>query len=630
MKASDSGLLWTFVCEALQVDARLMRGCVLDCEDSEDMSRNDVVVAVDFGTTRTAYAITHQGMAEDDIEVGVPSGSNTTSTVYDAKTPSTILIDASSTKVLAYGYAAEERCAVKKDQGVMLFRYFKMELHNPSSQDPSVEALNGKSLRLSEVLAKALEYVKKDVVRKLNGNGLTVQATDIVWVITVPAIWNDWARQMMRAAAHAAGMTSEIHSQRLKLALEPECACVSVQMEKIQGVLSEPGQKLMILDCGGGTIDMTAHQVEAVDPLRLKELMAPAGGPFGGTQVDENFYRFFSDLIGNDRFETLKQTKAFLSLSRCWEDKKMTFTGQENEDDQWFAMLNIGEVVLSLDMAFEVEGLVANWNANNPSSKAEAFSLSILGLSFNLMMSFFEGPVERIVDKLNAAMTSPLSSAALKDISLVVIAGGFSRSPVLQKRVKENFDGKPVKVVVCRHPDLAIVKGAAAFGARPSVFESRKAKYTYGIGCSVVFDASKPLHEEYRGRKYVGMDGKVRLDIFDVHGRAGDDIPVGGKSKRRRYCAATDDQGEIVFSILISKDPDVFLWEDSGVQELGSWTLKVDMSVPFEERWYQVEYLFGETETVCKFYKESDPEVEVHDIEVKFPSDVHWAPPTSN
>ncbi|CAD7698479.1 unnamed protein product [Ostreobium quekettii] len=597
------------------------------------MSDNKVVVAVDFGTTRTAYATTQQGLAEDDIEVRVPAGASNLCT-YDSKTPSNVLIDMEGQKAIAYGFTAHERYWNKPDGDWLLFRWFKMKLHQSTTQDPMVKALNGRSLKLSVVLEKSLEYLKNDVVSTLNAQkGLGLSPEDIIWVVTVPAIWNDWAREMMRTAAFKAGMIQSQRSKNLKIALEPECACISVQMEKMQGVLTEVGQKLMILDCGGGTIDLTAHQVEATDPLGLKELMAPEGGPFGATKIDENFYKFFEDLIGPSRFQTLKQSRAYLALTRYWEDKKVSFHGNENEeDDEWLAALSIGDVVLSLNMCGEMEGLVSMWNARNPHRKAEALSDSSLGLTFELMMSFFEGPIKNIVDKVNAVMADPKNQAALKGLSFAVIAGGFGRSPVLQKRIRENFENSAVRVVVCRHPDLAIVKGAAAFGSRPNrFFESRVAKFTYGVGTSRVFDPTDSRHRQHEHCKYMGPDGKWRIDVFSVHGRAGDDIVVGSACGRQRYRPSLRDQDTITFRILATEAQDVFLQEESGVRVLGSWTVEVDMLDDYDERWFQVEFSFGETETVCRCFKEArgggeGPEVNVMDVE--FPSDIHWTAPT--
>lgn len=48
----------------------------------------------------------------------------------------------------------------------------------------------------------------------------------------------------------------------------------------------------MVLDCGGGTIDITSHLVESSDPLQLSELAEPCGGAWGSSIVDSRFKAF--------------------------------------------------------------------------------------------------------------------------------------------------------------------------------------------------------------------------------------------------------------------------------------------------------------------------------------------------
>lgn len=50
--------------------------------------------------------------------------------------------------------------------------------------------------------------------------------------------------------------------------------------------------QIMVLDCGGGTIDITSHLVESSDPLQLSELAEPCGGAWGSSIVDARFKAF--------------------------------------------------------------------------------------------------------------------------------------------------------------------------------------------------------------------------------------------------------------------------------------------------------------------------------------------------
>lgn len=583
-----------------------------------------VVVAVDLGTSRTAYATTHEGLEPEDIEVETPEGAGHVS-VHDSKTPTDVLFDGDGQCVLSYGWTAEQDYAAQIDGVGLFFRRFKMALHRPSSDDPTIAAANGKVLKLAMVLAKALEYVKNHATRKLNQRkGLCIAATDVTWVLTVPAIWNDWAKAMMRTAAYDAGLIPGKQSMNLLFALEPECVSISAQTDEALGYSWDIGQKILILDCGGGTVDITAHQIADTSPLRLEELITPDGGNLGATKVDDRFYEFFEELIGKDRFQRLRKAAAFLPLIRSWEDRKVTFTGREAErQDDWCSHMSIADALLELEICSEeLTKLVSHWNGQHPDKRVAVRGKAGLALSFNLMLSFFKEPVWKIVAKINSVISH---NQALEGLNYVVVAGGFGRSPILIDRLRQHFEGTATRVVVSRDPDLAVVKGAAAFAARRNIIKSRKAKYTYGVYMSVEYNPKIPLHKRHEASKYLEMNGKWCLAVFSIHGRIGDDISVDRKPWRQQYYPASKDQEVITFRVLVTKAASVFLYSEPGVRELCRCDLKVNTSLPMDQRFIEVEFSFSGTETMCRFYRHNGGEfVLAQEMDVKFPSDVHW------
>ena len=429
----------------------------------------------------------------------------------------------------------------------------------------------------------------------------------------------------MRRAAQDAGMILERQSGNLLFALEPECVCLSIQSEEALGLIWDVGQKLLILDCGGGTVDITAHEIAALEPLQLKELIVPNGGDLGATKVDDRFYAFFQELVGSRRFQKLRRAPAFLSLARNWEDRKVTFTGKDTEENsEGCAHISVGDVLLELEISRqEWAGLVSQWNSRHPDRPAMVRGRAGLAVSFNLMSSFFQEPVRRIVAKLRDVLSH--NKKPLKDLNYIVVAGGFARCPILIESLRENFNNRNTKVVVSRHPDLAIVKGAAAFGARTNVFKSRKAKYTYGVNIATLFDPSNSQHKLYANRTYLAYDGEWRLNVFDIHGRIGDDISAGRKPYRRVYHPLTEDCTSVRVRVLVTKSRKVFMQDEKGVEELCHCDLTVDMSLPFKQRMFQVEFSFTGTETTCQFYRFNGRNyVYAKHMNVVFPREVHW------
>lgn len=168
---------------------------------------------------------------------------------------------------------------------------------------------------LLHVMTKTIQHIKEEALLKLKSIlGDILDESRVSWVITVPAIWTEFAKHFMRKAAYLAGMIDTEDDLRLTLALEPEAAVASC-IHDMNPVLKLPNlTKFIMLDCGGGTIDITSHVIAsggvevgqspvATEPLALNELLAPRGGDWGSMRVDENFINYvIRPLLGDQLF----------------------------------------------------------------------------------------------------------------------------------------------------------------------------------------------------------------------------------------------------------------------------------------------------------------------------------------
>ena len=130
----------------------------------------------------------------------------------------------------------------------------------------------------------------------------------------------------MRRAAFEAGLIKEESSNRLELVLEPEAACIACEAEY---PALEDGDTFMMLDCGGGTVDITMHRVAQKSPLLLDEMRSPSGGPWGSTFIDAEFERFVEKLIGEELFRRFKPSSPWVEMMRAWEAVKVSFSPGE-------------------------------------------------------------------------------------------------------------------------------------------------------------------------------------------------------------------------------------------------------------------------------------------------------------
>jgi molecular chaperone DnaK (HSP70) len=173
-------------------------------------------------------------------------------------------------------------------------------------------------------VSKLLAFIKREALDRLaTQHGGRVDEGKIGWVITVPAIWDDEAKAFMRAAAKEAGMIDSAESQRLVLALEPEGAAIASMLDAPPATRAQfkVGERVMIIDCGGGTADITVSEIKSSEPLQLKEILPASGGPWGGTYVDVEMIRFVQQLLGQD-FARIDRA-SHIELLDNWEEVKV-------------------------------------------------------------------------------------------------------------------------------------------------------------------------------------------------------------------------------------------------------------------------------------------------------------------
>ena len=151
-----------------------------------------------------------------------------------------------------------------------------------------VAAVNGVTKPLKWVMSQVLKHLKHraelclSLPQNMNddpsGFGRPIPTDRVRWVLTIPAIWSESAKQFMRACAKAAGMADSADS--VTLLFEPEAAAIAVHSECEMDV----GDYYATLDCGGGTADLVWH--EYLGKFEVCECRAPTGGPWGSRCIE--------------------------------------------------------------------------------------------------------------------------------------------------------------------------------------------------------------------------------------------------------------------------------------------------------------------------------------------------------
>ena len=187
-------------------------------------------------------------------------------------------------------------------------------------------AANGKQFDASTVFVEAFKHIKSIVFDYIAGhakkNGIRNlkinDIYDIQWIVTIPAIWDDIAKNKMITWIKDAELIDDTIKNHCILKYEPDCASLSLQHQllnennqmndgnlfdldekvdnKVNDINDLIGKKYMIIDAGGGTVDIGCH--EFMENCSVKELHYPTGGPWGDICVDEAFENLLRCLLG--------------------------------------------------------------------------------------------------------------------------------------------------------------------------------------------------------------------------------------------------------------------------------------------------------------------------------------------
>ena len=324
----------------LEVREAVVASDCLFIEEEEEKSKFHACVGIDFGTDGTAYSYCQ---LKGDEKVFYSQSWDGKSKAAGYKTRTDVLlkqVDDGDYEVVMFGNDAERMYIAadgKSTEGLLFFSRFKMNLYDDTG-DSTFEikdkltatkstTADGKVMIDSEiVITKSLEYIKGIVLKELEKN-IAVSNPDLVqWVVTVPAIWSDKAKGVMRNCAVKAGLCSADDTDRqLEIAFEPDCGSLSAR-NCAEPALKE-GDSYLLLDLGGGTADISAHRI--LDEHSLEQIHYPTGGPYGSSYVDDAFFTMLSKIIGDENWAKWrsKYGKEFVKFKRDFRASKEEYKG---------------------------------------------------------------------------------------------------------------------------------------------------------------------------------------------------------------------------------------------------------------------------------------------------------------
>jgi hypothetical protein len=204
----------------------------------------------------------------------------------------------------------------KAKEDYLLFDYFKAGLQADErghvDRETKIRSTSGEERPLLLVLTQMFKLSHKYVMARLLQTGPDLTAADLLWVITVPAIWSPMAQALMREAA-LAGFGGGTTNEQIIIGLEPEAAALYCRAQHQNlghlyhtsptpiSTLLKPGVRFLVMDCGALTVDCTRLEVTASGAF--KEIGMASGGIWGGHCVEREMIRRLERIFGRRNFE---------------------------------------------------------------------------------------------------------------------------------------------------------------------------------------------------------------------------------------------------------------------------------------------------------------------------------------
>ncbi|KAI9140669.1 hypothetical protein BKA69DRAFT_1078124, partial [Paraphysoderma sedebokerense] len=501
------------------------------------------VVGVDFGTTYSGFAVIPiiKGEKADEklsfihtTPVCPKNWPDQPPNVHGIKTPTVSCYHKSTLEFDSWGFTAAKRTShdLYKIERVKLL----LEVRTPDHLRPELpEGLTVDQV-ITDYLKELNELCLDLIMETYRAPNLTID--DVVYCFTVPVNWSPASHRKLRQCALSAGLIRHERSENLIFCFEPEAAAMSCIKDKDVDV--QPGSNFLVVDCGGGTVDL--FQCQLGPNKDLEELTIGDGGFLGGVNTDIAFLNHLRDLLTPEGFEAAitspRCASGWANILAQWENRKRLFTGKESEIEEIFLPQNVLNEVAKVwdgDMPLGVaDGVVKltkqdmknffdpvvdqilrltrnqvlhvnSTNSNPVTLETNGFSNhrgSLDSFSFSNRRSsqnsttgspsqspaFLPTPdnspiPSSKVHSRNFSSHSASSSSSQKSLDTLFIVGGFGTNAYLRQKIMNDpiIQNNVKRIQAIPNPEIAVLKGAVWAGYYDTMIRTRKARKSIGV-----------------------------------------------------------------------------------------------------------------------------------------------------
>ena len=370
------------------------------------------IIGIDLGTTNSVVAV---------MEGGQPKVINN---LDGARlTPSVVAFTESGERLV--GNKAKRQAVTNPKNTIYSIKRFMGRRHNEVSEEEKIVPyeVTGGPDELVKVRVRGKDYTPPEIsamiLRDLKGTAERYLGEKVERaVITVPAYFNDSQRQATKEAGQIAGLKVE------RIINEPTAAALAYGLDK------KKNEKIAVFDLGGGTFDISILDIGD----GVFEVLSTNGDThLGGDDFDEELINYLAEEFRRKEGIDLRQDPMALQrLKEAAERAKCELSG-------------------SLETTINLPYITAD--ASGPKH-----------LQITVTRARFEQLIEPLVERCRGPVMQALQDAKLapSDIGEVVLVGGSTRIPLVQKLVKDIFGREPNRSI---NPDEVVAMGAAIQGA---------------------------------------------------------------------------------------------------------------------------------------------------------------------
>ncbi|MFL2486101.1 MAG: molecular chaperone DnaK [Gammaproteobacteria bacterium] len=377
------------------------------------------VIGIDLGTTNSCVSVME---GSEPVVISNAEGSRTTPSV----------VAYSSDKQVLVGQAAKRQAVTNPEKTLfavkrLIGRKFDDEYIQEDMKSAPygiVKAENGDAWVEVDGNKMAPPQISAEILKKMKKTAEDYLGTKVDGaVVTVPAYFNDSQRQATKAAGKIAGLEVK------RIINEPTAAALAFGLDKLKkdGVIA-------VYDLGGGTFDISIIEMTNVDGEYQFEVLSTSGDThLGGEDFDSILMNHFIGEFKNESgFDLNTDPMALQRLKEAAEKAKIELSTTEQTE------VNLPYITA---------------DASGPKHFVHKITRAKLE---SLVGDLVKRSLEPLKTALKDAKFSP------KDIDEVILVGGQTRMPMVQKAVTEFF-GKEARKDI--NPDEAVALGAATQGA---------------------------------------------------------------------------------------------------------------------------------------------------------------------